>query len=246
MSINPVCDDKKTGLFGKLPAHGDFIYRELPAQFINVWDEWLQGYVGGSQEQLGDAWLDTYMTSPIWRFAFSEGVIDENAWAGVFLPSVDRVGRYFPFSVASRLPAQTNPTDFLCSRPNWYQAMEEASLRALDGQIKIDELVEELNDSNPMRKSVYNRGELLINSSRAVVRMPNNEQSPSSVLPFVLDAYLTSSLSSYSIWSTAGSAHMDAGVFVSSGLPKFSGIAAMMDGRWDNWGWSEPFPMVKP
>ena len=94
-----------TGLFGKLPAHGDFIYRDLPPSFINVWDEWLQGYVGSVKEQLGDAWLDVYLTSPIWRFAFGEGVIDENVWAGIMLPSVDRVGRYFPFSIATKLPA---------------------------------------------------------------------------------------------------------------------------------------------
>ena len=73
----------KTGLFGKLPAHGDFIYRDLPARFINVWDQWLQGYIGTSREKLGDQWLDVYMTSPIWRFALSEGAVDENAWAGM-------------------------------------------------------------------------------------------------------------------------------------------------------------------
>ena len=237
-------DDKKTGLFGKLPAHGDFIYRELPSGFMTVWDEWLQGYVGSSQEQLGDAWLDTYMTSPIWRFAFSEGVIDSNAWAGIFLPSVDRVGRYFPFSVVTRLPASTNPTDFLCSRPNWYKAMEDAALDALNGKLKIDDLVEELNDSNPRGTHVYARGALLENTSRAVVRMPNSEQSPASVLPFVLDAYLCSSYSSYSVWSTSGSDNMDASVFVSGGLPKFAGIAAMLDGQWEQWDWPEPFPMI--
>ena len=75
-----------TGVFGKLPAHGDFIYRDLPTQFVNVLDSWLQGFVGGSREQLGEQWLDIYLTSPIWRFAFSEGVVDEHGWAGLFLP----------------------------------------------------------------------------------------------------------------------------------------------------------------
>ena len=86
------------GFFGKLPSHGDFVYRELPNNFISVWDEWLQNFIGSTKEQIGEAWLDTYFTSPIWRFAFSAGVIDQNAWAGIMLPSVDRVGRYFPFT----------------------------------------------------------------------------------------------------------------------------------------------------
>jgi type VI secretion system protein ImpM len=64
------------GLFGKLPAHGDFIYRNLPSNFINAWDAWLQGFVGSSQEQIGESWLDVYLTSPIWRFVLSDGVID--------------------------------------------------------------------------------------------------------------------------------------------------------------------------
>lgn len=230
-----------TGLFGKLPAHGDFIYRDLPTRFINVWDQWLQGYVGSAQEQLGEAWLDVYLTSPIWRFAFSEGVIDENSWAGIFLPSVDRVGRYFPFSIATRLPAQTNPVEFICSRPNWYQAMEEAALRALEGQVQIDALVEELNDSNPMKKDVYTRVASLESPSRMVVKMPGQDYLPSTVLPSMLDACLLQALSSYSVWTTSGSERIDPCTFVSKGLPQLSGIAAMLDGKWKEWYWQEPF-----
>jgi len=232
-----------TGLFGKLPAHGDFIYRELPTRFINVWDEWLQGYVGGTQEQLGDRWLEIYMTSPIWRFAFSEGVIDEHAWAGILLPSVDRVGRYFPFSVVTRLPAKTNPTEFICARPNWYQAMEDAALRALDGQLQIDDLIEELNDSNPMLREVYTRGPALESPSKLLVRMTGQDQSPGVVLPMMMDACLASSLASYSVWSTSGSSLIDPCVFVSKGLPAFSGCAAMLDGNWQHWRWQEPYSL---
>lgn len=235
-----------TGLFGKLPAHGDFIYRDLPSGFITVWDEWLQGYLGSAQEQLGDAWLDIYLTSPIWRFAFSEGVIDENAWAGIMLPSVDRVGRYFPFSIATRLPGQTNPVEFLTSRPHWYQAMEELALAALDGQLAIDALVEELNDSNPVRKNIYTRGPQLQRASKMVVKMTSNEQQPNSVLPFMLDALLTSSLKSYSVWSTSGSNLIEPCVFVTAGLPQLGGIASMLDGNWHERQWQQPFLIKQP
>lgn len=232
-----------TGLFGKLPAHGDFIYRDLPSTFINVWDQWLQGYVGSSQEQLGEAWLEIYMTSPIWRFAFTEGVIDNNVWAGIFLPSVDRVGRYFPFSIATRLPAQTNATEFICTRPNWYQTMEEAALRALDGQLKIDDLIEELNDSNPMKKETYTRGARIESPSKMVVKNAGADHSASATLPFMLDACLASTIQAYSMWSTGGSAVINPCAFVSKGLPQLSGIAAMMDGNWSGWRWQEPFTL---
>ena len=31
------------GLFGKLPARGDFVRRNLPASFVAAWDSWLAG-----------------------------------------------------------------------------------------------------------------------------------------------------------------------------------------------------------
>ncbi|VUD66120.1 hypothetical protein TDB9533_03509 [Thalassocella blandensis] len=231
----------KTGLFGKLPAHGDFIFRDLSSHFINVWDEWLQGFVGSSREQLGENWLNVYLTSPIWRFALSEGVIDTNSWAGIMLPSVDRVGRYFPFTIVTQLPPKSNPTDFICNRPNWFQAMEDAALRALDGQLHIDDLVEELNDSNPMRKDLYDQGPPLHDVSNMVIKASNAEQPISAVLPFMMDAYLASSLKSYSVWSTRGSELIQPCLFTTKGLPPLSGISAMMDGYWSHWNWQEPF-----
>lgn len=236
-------DANLTGLFGKLPAHGDFIFRDLPTHFIHVWDEWLQGYVGTSQEQLGDTWRDIYLTSPIWRFAFSQGVIDENAWAGIMLPSVDRVGRYFPFSIVTRLSGKTNPVEFICTRPNWFQSMEDCALQALDDQLKIDDLIEELNDSNPMKKETYARHQGIHTPSKMVTRLVSSEQSPGVVLPFMMDACLASALQSYSVWSTSGSSLIEPCVFTSQGLPALSGITAMLDGRWDTWQWQEPFKL---
>ncbi|MFL0799644.1 MAG: type VI secretion system-associated protein TagF [Agarilytica sp.] len=237
-------NENLTGLFGKLPAHGDFIYRDLPTGFINVWDEWLQGYVASAQEQLGERWLELYLISPIWRFAFSEGVVDGNVWAGIMLPSVDRVGRYFPFSVVTKLPGDTNPVDFICTRRNWFQAMEDAALNALDGQIAIEELVEELNDSFPMKNDTYRRGGSLDTPSKMMVPLSNNEQAPNMVLPYMLDACLSSSLQSYSVWSTSGSETIHPGMFISKGLPALNGVAAMLDGCWDQWQWQQPFNLA--
>jgi hypothetical protein len=49
---------RQTGLFGKLPAHGDFVHRNLPAGFVNRWDEWLQHFVAATREQIGEHWLE--------------------------------------------------------------------------------------------------------------------------------------------------------------------------------------------
>ena len=42
------------GIYGKIPAHGDFVSRRLNNDFIRYWDEWLQRGIATSQEQLGE------------------------------------------------------------------------------------------------------------------------------------------------------------------------------------------------
>ena len=93
------------GFYGKLPALGDFVGRRLGRDFVTPWDDWLQLSMAASRNQLGDAWLDTYLTSPLWRFVLSAGVCGEEARAGVLMPSVDRVGRNVPLALVTTLPA---------------------------------------------------------------------------------------------------------------------------------------------
>ena len=81
------------GFYGKVPVLGDFVTQRLPASFVKNWDTWLQNGLSASREELGDNWLDIYLTSPIWRFAMREGACGATAWAGILMPSVDRVGR---------------------------------------------------------------------------------------------------------------------------------------------------------
>ncbi len=86
------------GFYGKLPVVGDFVSRRLPNEFIKPWDGWLQSAIAASREELGDEWLNSYLTSPIWRFLLSPGVCGNKAVAGIMMPSVDRVGRYYPLN----------------------------------------------------------------------------------------------------------------------------------------------------
>lgn len=235
---------KPVGLFGKLPAHGDFIYRDLPSNFINTWDSWLQGYVGSSQEQIGETWLDVYLTSPIWRFAFSEGVIDQYSWAGIMLPSVDRVGRYFPFSIATRLPASANPLEVV-TQNRWYESVEAEALKALEGQLQLDDLVEEINRYRLDQSWVYSPTAPMPGKLGTTIKMDFEEQSPLSMYSWLLDSSLRESLSSYSVWLTQGSQRLEPCMFYCRGLPQMRGIAAMMDGQWDSRGWHEPY-RLKP
>ncbi len=227
------------GFFGKLPAHGDFIYRGLPSQFIQVWDQWLQGFVGCSQEQLGESWLDIYLTSPIWRFAFSDGVIDQHQWAGIVLPSVDRVGRYFPFSIVSRVEPSENPLDVI-GQSAWFDAIEAFALSALDGQLTIDDLLEQLNQYETDISAGYVLDNAPRNRTTAVIQMVDEDQSRQMIFPALLNAALRDNLSSYSVWTTKGSNLVEPCLFYCRGLPPLQSVAAMLDGQWRAHNWSEP------
>ncbi len=231
------------GVYGKLPAHGDFIQRNLPSAFVREWDVWLQHFVSGAKEKIGSDWLDVYLTSPIWRFAFSPGVIDEGRWAGILMPSVDQVGRYFPFTIAVRLPDRQNPLEFMSSHTAWYTAIEELGLRALDGEIVLDDLVQELAGVKLGLESAYTARDALTESVAMQVDMEFEEQSAASAYPCMLDAVLVKLLSSYGIWSTTGSERVPPCVFSVQGLPAVSRLPAMLDGQWRQWGWTQPYVM---
>ena len=229
------------GLFGKLPAHGDFIQRNLSAGFINIWDEWLQHFIRGTQEQLGESWLDIYLTSPIWRFVFSSGVIDENNWTGIMIPSVDRVGRYYPFSIIKRLPQDVNPFEFIQLQSSWYKEIEALALDALDGEIVIDELVNELDVMNIEHQSDYTRSAYNMDSDGFQFDMEFEEQSTSTVYPLLLDAVMSKTFQSYSIWQTSGSDCIKPCLFSTQGLPSVQKMPAMLNGDWQGYQWQQPY-----
>ncbi len=92
------------GFYGKLPARGDFVRCGLTASFVAAWDEWAQAVLAGSRKVMGEAWIPAWLEAPVWRFALPGGLCGPETAAGLFMPSVDRVGRYFPLCLASLEP----------------------------------------------------------------------------------------------------------------------------------------------
>ncbi|CAL96505.1 type VI secretion system-associated protein TagF [Azoarcus olearius] len=126
------------GWYGKLPALGDFASRRLPQGFVAAWDGWLQRGLAYSQEHLGAAWLDSFLTAPVWRFVLGERTLDTGAWAGIVLPSVDRVGRYFPLTLCAPLPAFSPTAATLGALTRWTAALEDVARAGLDPLATVD------------------------------------------------------------------------------------------------------------
>ena len=121
------------GWHGKLPTLGDFATRRLDPAFIEAWDHWLSE--GLAAMHLQPDWLDAYLASPSWRFLLMPGVLPgktgEPAWVGVLMPSVDRVGRYYPLTLAHPLAAVPAASDELDALWRWLAQLDEAARDAL-------------------------------------------------------------------------------------------------------------------
>lgn len=134
------------GWYGKIPCLGDFASRRLPSRFIVPWDDWLQRTLAGSRALLDEAWLDTYLTSPVWRFLLMPEVCGSTGWAGVLMPSVDRVGRYFPLTIAAELQSPPARESDLGALSNWLDLTESVALAALNMDYTCDDLERSLSD----------------------------------------------------------------------------------------------------
>ncbi len=130
--MTPESSQDIPGWYGKLPSLGDFASRRLPDAFIRPWDAWLQDVLSASRAALGEGWLDCYLTMPIWRFVLLPGLVGPSGWAGVLMPSVDRVGRQFPLTLTAPLSSYAAAADAVFKRGEWFAGLEEAALSALD------------------------------------------------------------------------------------------------------------------
>jgi type VI secretion system ImpM family protein len=132
------------GWHGKLPVAGDFVTRRLHSVFVDAWDEWLSNGLAGLRERDADHWLGRYLASPPWRFVitqeFMPSPLNAATWAGVLVPSVDRVGRYYPLTLVTRLngiPAGHLEQAGLWS---WLHKLEDLAVDAMLDEWSIDQL----------------------------------------------------------------------------------------------------------
>lgn len=120
------------GWFGKLPGLGDFACRRLPSRFTDGWDAWLQRAIGDTRERLREDWSDLFTTFPVWRFVLPPDLLGPDGWSGILLPSVDRVGRCFPLTVAFELDGRTFERFSLVALEACLEALTHAALQALE------------------------------------------------------------------------------------------------------------------
>ncbi|MEM8799791.1 MAG: type VI secretion system-associated protein TagF [Pseudomonadota bacterium] len=233
------------GMFGKLPSKGDFWRRRLPQSFVDPWDSWLQSGLTAARANLSEDWLERYLESPVWHFWLPAEVCDKSSWLGVMLPSVDRVGRYFPFTIAFELPARTNPFLILALGTRWREDIETLALSVLDpdsfdeavfdeGVQRMMQTLQECDLSGP------NEG---FDIAAANWQLPLAKSGAFySAFPHLLDQLLRVTRPRASFWWYDQWAERAPSLLIADGLPAADAFVGLLDGEWARWGWS-PMPM---
>jgi type VI secretion system protein ImpM len=136
------------GWHGKLPTVGDFATRRLDPNFVATWDDWLSLGLEAARELTPDQWPAAYLESPTWNFLLTPGFLpaplDTETWIGVLMPSVDKVGRYYPLTLASpikKIPKNETEQSALWS---WLLLLTDAAIDALHDDWTIEALETEL------------------------------------------------------------------------------------------------------
>lgn len=131
----------QVGFFGKLPAVGDFVRSGLPPNVIETLDRWASPELSAAQERFGDAFDGIWERAPHWHFTLGPGRLDATqAASGLWVPSIDRAGRYFPLiALVLHAPA---------SRPGWMSGTMETLLgEAVTQDLPPDMLQQRLDAS---------------------------------------------------------------------------------------------------
>jgi type VI secretion system protein ImpM len=148
-----------------VPSRGDFVQGGLPRDFVDPWYDWQSLVIAGSRDLMGDTWLDAFLEAPVWRFILPPGLCGPRPAVGLIMPSVDRVGRYFPLTFAAlgaALPDAGTPdagTPDAAAWSDWLDAAEALGRLALDEDATPEQLMPPPTPSAPFILAPATTGE---------------------------------------------------------------------------------------
>lgn len=125
-----------TGFYGKLPAHGDFIRRNLPGDAVAAWDGWAASLLQAGPARLGaQPFAAAWDAMPCWCLSLPGGACGAAPLCGVMAASRDAVGRRFPLLLAAPVADAAE---------GWFAALAEAAHMAIAAASPADALLASL------------------------------------------------------------------------------------------------------
>lgn len=230
------------GLFGKLPQQPDFISRHLSPEFTDAFHHWLQSALTVTREQLGEGWLDAYLTSPVWCFAIDAGICGAEAAMGVMIPSVDEVGRYYPLALVH--VGAHRPWSAYISASDWYHEAERVLLSALEESTRYSDLVDAFESMPTPSCRPLTYFQCAEGEGRACMVALGESSGAAAGMPGLTERAYGRLLGRHSLWWTAGSQRVEPCLLITAEMPEPGQVAAMLDGQWQRWGWAVEEPVA--
>lgn len=239
------------GLFGKLPSHGDFLRRRVSDAFLGRWDEWLRQSMAASLSEAGRDWLDLYLTSPAWRFVCGPQALTPHCLAGVMVPSVDRVGRYYPLTLVCELTEWSgylpSPAALAVECADWFGALELLAVEALATEkLDFEHFDAQVAESGRLLESLLAPPSVLLNTQDASAMLDDPRGAwhvpmiSTESLPAVIQQLAYAKLSTRPdpsiLWWTEGSALVAPCWLLARSLPEPGSFTSFLDGQWKSRG----------
>ena len=240
----------EVGFYGKLPSHGDFLSRRVSEAFVRAWDAWLQECMAASRHALGaERWLDVYLTSPAWRFGCAAGACGPEPVVGLMVPSVDRVGRYFPLTVVAELPHEISLLTAAATLDSFFEGAERLAIETLAAdRIDLESFDRHVSELGSTFAAATNARSVLLDQAAGALLNGNADArwqipigSPSELTAAFEQAVshrLSAVYDPLMLWWTGGSGAVEPSCLVMKGLPPADMFAALLDGSWSEHQWT--------
>ncbi|MEO0402712.1 MAG: type VI secretion system-associated protein TagF [Pseudomonadota bacterium] len=209
------------GAFGKIPALGDFLRLNVAAGFVQPWDDWMQAGMLAVRETLGDGWNDSYMSAPIWRFTLPANVAGAAPMMGIFMASVDRVGRQYPLTLVSPLTGASSALSHFANT-SLFEHLEQIALAMLDDHNTRDVLTTALDPLAPIAPAAAGDPDLPYRGALPLEHILAGQ------------ALAQRAGTGSAIWSTA--MDQDHRLMLTRGLPEGRDVHALFDLSPETWG----------
>ncbi|WP_448207302.1 type VI secretion system-associated protein TagF [Azospirillum sp. sgz302134] len=204
------------GFHGKVPARGDFVGYGLPRGVLLPWDAWLSAMLDSALRHLGTSWAGLFLQAPVWRFALSAGLCGDAPLAGILMPSADRVGRHYPFTIVTALPGDMDLATVPAACIEWFARAEAVAEDACHAGADVEAL--------PARMAILGRPDV---------------EDADPMLAEVVEELLGPLPPLASLWWSRGGGRVAPSLVTCCGLPRASRVPALFDGAWTRWGWED-------
>jgi type VI secretion system ImpM family protein len=242
------------GLYGKLPAVGDFVTRGLSAELRDALDGLLQSALMAALGEGVHAHA-LFAQAPAFVLSLRPGALCGPGFVGGIVPSQDRVGRLFPLCVGLELSPQALRLPLAWPALPLAQTLCGLAIRAQGSAASADQLWAELPDAARWQALSGQGVPFASAEDETLPRAQSDEPAACFAGPEPAMSLIDRALCSRLPWSSQllGIVLSPTGAyerfFALRAVKEAAPLAAVFDGRWARWGWAEhglPAPPAAP